>query len=86
MIKFINFKICFDTQQDIKSEATTEDDQDDDDVVIMTPIDEWIPHKPTETKYDTLTGFIPFKLNVSYLPFYPQKLLILKLENIFNKI
>lgn len=40
-------------------------DDDDDDVVIITPIDQIIVHKPTERKYDVLSGLIPFDVSVS---------------------
>lgn len=52
--------------KDIKSESDFVDENDDDDVVIVTPLDECITHKPTESKYDTLTGLIPYEPKVNF--------------------
>lgn len=61
----INFHLNF-YLKDIKSESDFVDENDDDDVVIVTPLDECITHKPTESKYDTLTGLIPYELKVNF--------------------
>lgn len=45
----------------MKSESESEDE-----VEIVTPLDEWVIHKPSETKYDTLTGLIPFEIEVGF--------------------
>lgn len=37
----------------------------DDDFEIVTPLDECITHKLNESKYDTLTGLIPYESRVS---------------------
>lgn len=41
-------------------------EQEDDDVVLVTPIDDVIVHKPTEKKYDVLSGIIPYETNVIF--------------------
>lgn len=41
-----------------------ESSDEDDDVILVTPLDECIIHKPTESKYDVLSGIMPFKTNV----------------------
>lgn len=38
---------------------------EDDDVILMSPLDELILHKPNDHKFDILTGLVPFKTNVS---------------------
>lgn len=42
-----------------------EEEDEDDDIIFLTPLEACITHKPNETKYDTLTGFIPFQTAVS---------------------
>lgn len=39
-------------------------DLEDEDIVFLTPLDECIPHKPKESKFDILSGTIPFRTNV----------------------
>lgn len=51
--------------QEMKSNDPFNPD-DEEDLILMTPLDELITHKPTERKFDTLSGMIPFILNVSF--------------------
>lgn len=41
------------------------DSDSDDDLVVVTPLDEVLSHKPTEHKFDILSGMVPFVVNVS---------------------
>lgn len=53
--------------QEIKPEVVDNNivEDFDDDVELITPIDQIIAHKPTERKYDSLSGLIPFEMSVS---------------------
>lgn len=61
------FTVNFTIFQEIKMEVPASDVEvdDDDDVELITPIDQIIAHKPTERKYDPLSGLIPFEVSVS---------------------
>lgn len=48
----------------MKTEYGSDDSEDD--LVVLTPLDELITHKPTEQKFDTLSGMIPFEKNVRH--------------------
>lgn len=60
----------------VKSEESSEDDNDDDDIILMSPLDDCITHKPSENKYDVVTGIIPFETVITISGILSLKLLI----------
>lgn len=50
--------------------STADSEDDDDDIILITSLEDCIVHKPNESKYDTLSGIIPFEDKVSFFRFF----------------